>query len=270
MKSTIIVGIVVVVVAVAGIGAYFALGSGPAVTDQSYTTSTTTTSQSSFTTTTSPSQTTTTTTVSGKFPIFSPYEALEQDEVESLGADGFTGTDEEIAVAIVAWQDSNMYFASPMDYQDVSYPMRWNYIMPGIYPVDEMVVERRTGDGKIYGICWDYAAIFSAIANYYGLETRVTAYKIYMSGSATGETGMGPQEYEAMVPKLEQNGLNFTYEDIRAAAHETWIHYRAEVNVDGTWTAFDGTHPTDDAYIIDSNFEVAPWDEGAASSLTVR
>jgi hypothetical protein len=264
MKSAVIVGIVIAVVAVAGIGAFLALGSGPGVTDQTHTTSTSTAIPSGTT-----SSTTTTTVASGKFQMFSPYEALTAEEVESLGADGFTGTDEEIANAIVAWQKANMHFASPMNYPDVSYPMRWNYIMPGIYPVSEMVVERVTGDGEIYGICWDYAAIFSAIANYYGLETRVTAYKIYMSESSTGETGMGPQEYEAMEPKLEQNGLDFTYEDIRAAAHETWIHYRAEVNIDGAWVAFDGTDPTDEAYILDSNFEVAPWDEGADSDLTV-
>jgi transglutaminase-like putative cysteine protease len=264
MKSTIIIGIAVVCVVVVGLGAYFAFNLGASPNQGGYPTgSTTSTSQGGSTTTSSQG---TTTPVSGKFPVFCPYEALTLEEIESIGADGFTGSDEEIANAIVAWQDTNMYYTNPMEHQDVSYPMRWNYIMPGIYPVSEMIVERRTGDGKIYGICWDYAAIFSSIAKYYGLETRVTAYKIYMSGSSTGETGMGPDEYDAMVPKLEQNGLDFTYEDIRAAAHETWSHYRAEVKIDGQWTAFDGTHPTGD-YILDSNYEEAPWDEGFNSNL---
>jgi len=35
-----------------------------------------------------------------------------------------------------------MILPDPYDYPDLSYPMRWNYIMPGIYPVDDMIGDR--------------------------------------------------------------------------------------------------------------------------------
>jgi hypothetical protein len=207
-----------------------------------------------------------------KFKIFSPYLALSTAEVTALGADGLTGSAEAIAGAILAWQDSHMKFVDPTVKTDVSHPMRWNYIMPGIYPVSEMIAERKMSDGgtdKIYGVCWDCAAIFSAIAGYYGLETRVTAWKKYMSGVPGGEKGLSSTEYAALKIKLQKNGLDFSLDQINAAARETWIHYRAEVKIDGAWKAFDGTKPTGD-YTVEANYQVAPWDEGYNTDLCQR
>ena len=52
------------------------------------------------------------------------------------------GTDAEIAQQIWEWQQEHMYYiADPNDQSDISYPMRWNYMIPGIYPVKEMVTE---------------------------------------------------------------------------------------------------------------------------------
>lgn len=93
--------------------------------------------------------------------------------------------------------------------------------MPGIYPVFEMINERtvtvKNGE-KIYGICWDYAAIFIAIARYYGLEVRMTARREYMSGMPGGYDGMGSEEYEKLKGKLNKRGVPFTYEQTRNAA----------------------------------------------------
>ena len=203
-----------------------------------------------------------------QFEIYSPYEALSEDEIIQIGADGFSGSDEEIARSIMDWQNQHMqYIGDPRQKPDISYPMRWNYFLPGIFPVSEMIQERVLDNGLIYGLCWDYAAIFSAIANYYGLETRVTAYKVHMSDvnpsiDKMTANGMGPDEFEALKPRLEQHDLSLSYDQISRAARETWVHYRAEINIDGEWVAFDGAPSVSGEYADDTNYEVAPWDEG--------
>ncbi len=205
-----------------------------------------------------------------KFTKFIPYSALSTAEIVSLGADGFSGSDEAIANQILAWQDSHMKYVTPDIKKDVSYPMRWNYIMPGIYPVSDMIKARKIDDNgveKIYGVCWDYAAIFCAIAKYYGLEVRIQAWKEYMSGIPGGNNGMGEDEYNELKPKLQSKGLTFSYETIRNAAKETWKHYRAQVKINGVWKTFDGTYPTGD-YTNDANYTEASWDEGADPNLT--
>ena len=203
-----------------------------------------------------------------QFEVFNPYEALSEEEILQLGADGFSGSDEEIAQSILAWQRDHMqYIGDPRQQPDISYPMRWNYFLPGIFPVSEMIQERILDNGMIYGLCWDYTAIFSAIANYYGLETRVSAFKVLMSDmnpsiDKSTANGMGPDEFEALKPRLEQNGITLSYDQISRAARETWSHYRAEVNIDGEWIAFDGAPAVSGDYSDDANYDVAPWDEG--------
>lgn len=199
-----------------------------------------------------------------QFTISNPYAAFSTEEIAQINADGFSGTDEEIARAILAWQAENMfYIGDPNQQPDISHPMRWNYFMPGIFPVSEMVQERVLDNGKIYGLCWDYAAIFNAIANYYELETRVTAHKVYISDlnpsiDKSTATGMGPEEFEALQPKLIVHDLNLSYDQISRAARETWSHYRAEVKLGDTWVAFDGVPGVTEG----PEYEVAAWDEG--------
>ena len=199
------------------------------------------------------------------FVPFSPYEALDEETLAAIGADGFEGTDAEIAQQIWEWQQEHMYYiADPNDQSDISYPMRWNYMIPGIYPVKEMVTERLTNDGKIYGLCWDYAAIYCAIANSYGLETRVTALKKYMTdmmgADPSTKQGLSMQEYGLLCEKLEANDVSFTYGQIDRVAKETWVHYRAEVLLNGEWISMDRNEVTGE--YKEGPFEVAPWDEG--------
>ncbi len=55
---------------------------------------------------------------------------------------------------IINWQNSNMhYIGDPKQQADISHPMRWNFFLPGIYPVSDMVQDRLMDDGKIYGLC---------------------------------------------------------------------------------------------------------------------
>lgn len=203
-----------------------------------------------------------------QFDVFNPYEALSEAEIIQLGADGFSGSDNEIAQAILDWQGQHMQLNTDTDQQyDIAQPMRWNYFLPGIFPVREMVEERRLDNGKIYGICWDYAAIFNAIANYYGLETRVTAHKVYVresgnvpaSDKSEGGTGLPMEEFEALQPRLEKHNLSLSYAQVNQAAKETFGHYRAEVKIDGEWVAFDGAPLRSNDGVV---FEVSDWDEG--------
>ncbi|MCK4817793.1 hypothetical protein KA005_18630, partial [bacterium] len=203
-----------------------------------------------------------------QFEVFDPSEALSEEEIIQLGADGFSGSDKEIAQAILDWQGQYMQLNTEADQQfDISHPMRWNYFLPGIFPVKEMVKERVLENGKIYGICYDYAAIFSAIANYYGLETRITAHKVYVRESgdipwpneSEAGTGLLRDEYEALQPKLEKNNLSLSYAQVNRAAKETFGHYRAEVNIDGEWVAFDGAPLRSNAGLV---FQVMDWDDG--------
>ena len=204
-----------------------------------------------------------------QFTVINPYEALTSDEIVQIKADGFSGSDEEIAQAILKWQAENMfYIGDPNQQPDISHPMRWNYMLPGIFPVSEMVQERILENGKIYGLCWDYAAIFNAIANYYELEARVTAHKVYISDTnpsidKSTASGMGPEEFQALQPRLIKHDLNLSYDQISRAARETWSHYRAEVKIGNKWLPFDGVPGVAEG----PEYEVATWDEGYDPNL---
>ncbi len=207
--------------------------------------------------------------VAAKLLASSPYPALSSADITYLGASGFSGSDEAVANSILSWQKSKMHLATPAEKSDVSYAMRWNNIMPGIYPVSDMIRDKvlRVGrDTLIYGVCWDFAAIYISVAKYYGLETRMTAWKTFMSGVPGGQKGLGPDEYNALKVLLDENGLSFSYELVNSVIKETYIHYRAEVKIDGVWKAFDGTSPTGE-YADDSNYTAVAWDEGLSSVL---
>ncbi len=200
------------------------------------------------------------------FEVFDPFtEILSNDLLVSIGADGFSGTDKEIADQILQWQNNNMkYIGNPMEKEDISHPMRWNTFLPGIFPVSEMIVERVLPDGNIYGLCWDYAAIYCSIATTYGLETRVTAVKQLISDmnpniDKSTANGLSYEEYEALNVKLKEKGADFTFDQISRIAKETWAHYRAEVFLDGQWVAMDGSGPLGEEF---NELEEVTWYEG--------
>jgi len=124
-------------------------------------------------------------------------------------------------------------------------------------------------DGKIYGLCWDYASIFTAMASYYDLDVRVTAYKTLMSDlnpQFQKGAGMSKEEYEAILPRLNEQGLNIDYDHISQSSRETWEHYRAEVKIGEEWIAFDGA-PGVSAEYAAKTYAVASWDEGYDANL---
>ena len=205
-----------------------------------------------------------------QFEIFNPYQAFSEGEMISLGAANFSGTDQEIAQMIMNWQNTNMhYIGDPNQQADISHPMRWNYFMPGIYPVSDMVQDRLMADGKIYGLCWDYASIFTAMASYYDLDVRVTAYKALMSDlnpQFQKGAGMSKEDYEAILPRLNEQGLNIDYDHISQSSRETWSHYRAEVKIGEKWIAFDGAPGVSEEYTA-KTYSVVSWDEGYDANL---
>jgi hypothetical protein len=206
----------------------------------------------------------------GKFEIFNPYQAFSEEEMTALGAADFSGTDQEIAQMIINWQNSNMhYIGDPNQQADISHPMRWNFFLPGIYPVRDMVQDRRMADGKIYGLCWDYSSIFVAMAEYYDLECRVTAYKTLMSDLNPifqAGAGMSQEEYTAILPRLGDQGLDIDHDHISRSARETWSHYRAEVKIGEEWVAFDGAPGVSEEY-ASYEYDLVNWDEGYDAEL---
>ena len=94
-----------------------------------------------------------------KYEGTDPAAALDDLTLKAILADELAGADyKSTAANILAWQDATMKYADPGTQADASYAMRWNYILPGIFPVSDIVEERVDAvDGMIYGVCWDYA-----------------------------------------------------------------------------------------------------------------
>ncbi len=214
-----------------------------------------------------------------RFKIANPYEGvLTTADIKELKVDTIcTGsTVEEISNQIMLWQNTYMIMRSPTQNPDVSYAMRWNKVMPGIYPIDDLVYEKRVTDNsisKIYGVCWDYAAVYFAIASYYGLDVRMTALDKY--GTEHGvyptrnipEKGMSPTpEFSAFEPKLIDNGLSFTVDDFQNSPLETYAHYRVEVWISPNWVSKDATYPTGE-WANDSNYVVDAWNSHYDTNL---
>lgn len=178
----------------------------------------------------------------------SPISVLTEADIIALGADGFIGSDEEIADQIRDWQIDNMIYASSsMNYPDVSYSMRWNYAFPNMYTSKDMLENMKDGD-KYYGVCYHYALIFASIAQYYDLDVRVTNTTVKPSDvidnpfySATSK-GLALVEYEAFSAWLATKGMDsndYPYEAVNLVMAETALHYRGEVKIGDTWTRFD-------------------------------
>ncbi len=204
--------------------------------------------------------------VTNTFQAASPVSTFSSDDLASLRI-SFKGTPREIADAIMKWQEDNWFYASgAKGYENVSDPIRWNYFLPGIFTSLDIIRER-VKDGKIYGICFDYAVSYCSIANYYGLETRVvnSISKPSSSNPNIGHTkGMSKEEYDRLKIKLDRIGAKYQYEAIRLVAEETPTHYWAEVKIDGQWVIKDATQKAtgNDTYadfINAKDFEITSW-----------
>jgi len=201
------------------------------------------------------------------FQIFDPYaEALSDDLLISIGANGFTGSDAEIAQQIYDWQKTNMHYENDDNViSGVSFPGRWNMYLPGIFPASELLQERVLDNGNIYGLCWDYAIIYCSIANSYDLDVRASYFTKYTFSEANSwvdpETtrGLSVSEYNELNKKLTANGASFTYDQIDRVAREGFVHARAEVNINGEWVPYDAVPDVTGDYLLSENYEALPW-----------
>lgn len=202
----------------------------------------------------------------------SPISVLTKIQFEQLGLNIDKNlSHKEIADEILKWQNNNMYYViDAHNYNDISDPMRWNYMLPGIYKSADLL-KRKTADGKIYGICYDFATIFTTIANYYDLDVRVASMKEKPSelpeianalNTATAK-GMASDEYFRYKTYSEEKGLTvYPYEAIKLVAKETSTHYRAEVKMNGNWVPYDGSTTSSDQLVSKYTFYETNWAEG--------
>ncbi|MFA5332911.1 MAG: transglutaminase domain-containing protein [Candidatus Nanoarchaeia archaeon] len=203
----------------------------------------------------------------------SPVSNFNDEEIIFLGVN-CGGSEQDIAECIKDWQVSNMTYDASQP--DSSYSIRWNYAFPGLYPSSEIIKEK-VKDGKIYGTCFDFAIIYCSIANYYNLTCRVVNSITKPSDNNPSlldmATGLGPEEYDDLIIKLNSKGLNYTYELVRQIMKETPEHYWAEVNLNGEWVVFDATNvlvegsDTKTNYIDINDYETSVWENNETLNI---
>ena len=197
------------------------------------------------------------------FMPMSPVVEFDQATLDRLSLN-LSGSEEEIAQGIYDWQTENMTYVA---FGPISDAMRWNYMLPGIYTTVEML-DVTNADGKIEGLCYNFATIYCSIADAYGLDCRVTQMaekpsEIDSSIDPKTTTGLGPDEYSRLEMLLKMKGYDYDYELIRSIAKETSAHYRAEVMIDGVWKVYDAsTFFVGDEYNKMYEFFEVDWMEG--------
>lgn len=231
-----------------------------------------------------------------KFPARDPAPAFDQGDIDYL-TDNFSlpvllqtqdssNADADVADAIVVWQHDYMKLAPNVG--DLSYPMRWNQVMPGIYPAEDLIQDRHYVDAddgntnKIYGVCWDFASMFAAIARYHGLDVMISAWQVYLSDredlqvdydvnnlNEGADRGMSPAESSALVERLNSLGYDIPERVLQDSIFETYVHYRPEVWIEDDWMPFDATEPSGD-YVINTNYSPVAWDEFLNEDLCTR
>jgi transglutaminase-like putative cysteine protease len=196
----------------------------------------------------------------------SPVAEFSEAEIQELGVE-CQGSPDEIANCIKNWQQQNMLYCQNMDVEDCSDAIRANYALPGLYSSLDLIKEKKQ-NGKVYGICMDYAVIYCSIAEYYGLECRVvnsiTKPSERPGANVPVTTGMAEEEYLRWNEQLKTKGIDYTYDVLRLIARETPEHYWAEVNLNGEWIVLDASNistggNTETEYIAKGDFEITDW-----------
>ncbi len=200
----------------------------------------------------------------------SPVSMLTDEDIVLLGIN-CSGMPEDIAHCILDWQKEHFIYAgADADYSDAVDPLRWNYFLPGIYSSKEILFKKVDDEGKIYGVCFDYAVTYCSLAKYFGLNCTVFGTKTKPSESfstySLATTGLSREEYNRLEPLLEEHNLNFSYEVVRKVVSETPSHYWAEVLLDGKWVVMDATQDirslnfsTYDKFISKGDYVIVNW-----------
>ncbi len=167
----------------------------------------------------------------------SPIAQFTKEDIEKLEVD-CSGTDEEIAECILDWQSDNMIYVPSADENEgpflQSYEGRWQELIPGIFTSKDVLETHISKSGEPYGVCFEFAVVYCSIAEYYGLECRVSQSYVNINGEERAG-GMSTSEYEAFKPWLTKAGLNYDYEAVRLTVpndSEIAGHYWAEVRLE--------------------------------------
>lgn len=166
-----------------------------------------------------------------------PISIFTNEEIKRLGVDYCNGTNEEIAECILNWQYENMLYVLTAENVNFnfaqSYELRWNEYLPGIYSARDIIENKILPDGRIYGVCWEYAIIYCSIANYYGLECRINSLVENLNDEIR-PGGLSEDEYSKLKLYLDRSGLEYDYEAVRMVVPDDSNipgHYWAEVKL---------------------------------------
>ncbi len=192
-------------------------------------------------------------TYDGKFIARSPVSNFTINDINRLGVN-CSGSDAEIAECIYDWQVNNMIYTTTNPDKgpfNMPYPIKWQEILPGIYNSKDVIEQQVTKDGKVYGICFDFAVVYCSIARYYGLNCRIMETGLNLNNE-TRPGGMSRNEYDELVPWMIKAGVNYSYNAVRLTMpndSEVTGHYWAEVKLnepsdfdDNGWRIVDASN----------------------------
>jgi hypothetical protein len=211
-----------------------------------------------------------------KIIFSSPISEFSDDDISYLGIN-CSGEDSQIADCINEWEKNNIIYNAFEP--DSSYSIRWNYNFPGIYPSSEIIREKINNDGKIYGVCFDYAVIYCSIAEYYGIECRVMNSITKPSDKDPSlleyASGLGIMEYNDLKMQFRAKGVDYPYEIIRQIMKETPEHYWAEAKIGAEWIIYDATNEiiegsdTKKTYVDSNDYEITLWENDYALNILI-
>ena len=139
-------------------------------------------------------------------------------------------------------------------------------MLPGILTSKD-VIYNHLFEGKIAGLCMDYAATYCSIAEYYGIQCRIVrSDNKYCEEAYCDEEekipGWDEMTYAFFIkPLLDKNDLPFTLESINSIAEDTWAHYWAEVFIDGDWEFMDASARDTAKRYSQNDVVVVDWEE---------
>ena len=199
----------------------------------------------------------------------SPIAQFTDEDIEYLGIQ-CAGDDAEIAECIKKWEEDNFYYCVDPDSDEDLTPtcsilLEINEMLPGLLTSKDVIYYPRV-EGKIPGICMDYAATYCSIAEYYGLQCRIVRsnhrYCEEMVCDEEDAPGYDQLTYSYFIkPLLDKNGLPFTLEAINAVAEDPWSHYWAEVLIDGEWRFMDASASDTAQRYAQNDVVVVDWQE---------
>jgi hypothetical protein len=199
----------------------------------------------------------------------SPIAQFTDEDIDYLGIQ-CTGDDADIADCIKEWQEDNILFCVNPSGDDItptcSALIETNELLPGILTSKDVIYNPRL-EGKIPGLCMDYAATYCSIAEYYGIQCRIVRSNHRFCEEVNCDEEDATPGYDQLSysffikPLLDKNELPFTLESINSVAEDNWAHYWAEVLIDGEWEFMDASARDTANRYAQNDVVVVDWEE---------